>query len=1571
MPAGPSQWNNNNHNINEQRERAQLQLQQQQKMEECVDYSPMDNYDNQDLYQGQSRSKPTLSSNNSNASIRNNGKAPSQGPAKTGGLSSFSLLKRKSNTLPRRRQETEASEYSNKPFDISSPIAESKITIGTGNYSRDPSFGSLSTEQLAPPRRNDPVLPRQSLEANRLQQQTNAYVEPPKSNAGAYKAPVPSIPTSAAQVPMSSPMPPSLPPMNMDSSPSLPSFDSAAYPPPPGSTTLTSLTVSSYYQQQDPNYSLWRESMRKAAATAADGRKNTEPMPLSRSESQRSQNSQASSTFTSSGVAHKNKPVSGSTFATKLSPSPSNASSQSSGFKQRHNRNSTGNSKTNSALPEGSATMAESSRLNANQARLYLQSQQQQENNAASENASTLSLPGSRYIGDNHSFRTDDESGNHNNPSLHTDRNASEISLLGSPVSRVNTPSLAGGVHTPKRDSQFSSPRHSTASSSHHQKRISTPLSSPVALDGGVGPSTAIVDTPASPIKTLAHNSSARESMSSVGTANYRWIEDRNVDSGLHDAINRDPVLMQFPSPTTVSDAGGSQGKGTPAVSPTTAPTTATGSSPTAPGRPPAASGGEQPVLNMEQMAQQSLEQQTQQHALLKYFFKGNYHAPLNKDELGSVLDVGCGAGLWMRDMAIEFPLTEIHGVDAVVPTRKRRPRAPPSTTNSALGSPNLTPFTSKHSSVQSTTQGQGPATMTPAQTTSFGSLTEVPPAMMDSMPSNCFFHKADTTKGLPFPDNTFDFCRIRLVLWGYNLNSFPDLLSELVRVTKKGGWIEFVDMDPCIKKANETGTRINEWVKTGLIHGNLDPDLVRSLPQFLREYCDATTDAAIAKTLPKDQRRNSKYRSGSLILPKEPYGLDRLTVSKISLPFGPWGGKVGELWQQYFTTFLQELEPLIMDATLSGLVMDQYHRQFQQEMQRRFAEAAAASEAPEGATDPSSTKPKERVTSFDQRLCTHLAWSNLIDQLIKDATTSPDSLTNAANKTTPYSHANFVKEVRSYSNFYIAYAQKVDVVELKQHYVLSQLEQDILSPNLGMPSASLATFPTLGAAAAYNRAVNNLQKLEQDAAASAAMKDQNNVGDEDGYAEPADQQSDTSHMGHTSIQKVSSPNLRQHYLATMPDPEPAFSSPSSRSMPSGVLEDFPPAEKEEVKDGYDEIAAPTARNTNRYGLVSSLSHDALESFYRTTTTPTTAATANNHSNQNQAAIATLASTAGPPTSTSVAALSIRSNSRNSHRNNNVSTASSVSATGGGGPGPSSGSPRIGYGGLRHQESIKSNNGLYIPQAQSATVVVVADEDERQGQSSDQQQQDYFSHQPIKPQQYHHHYQQQQQVQQMQQTQQTQEQAVKHKNSLLSKVLTPSASGSVSSSPSVSTVSVAAATVGDDSSGAASSPTSVSKMSVHGEEDEGDQPTEEEEESEILIALHDDASDQEGIGEDTIEILNQVSHHNHDQDSHYNYDPGPAEPVIHPVKDDEVDSIDGPLEMLTPVDGDGGGDDGSEGGDDDDVVFVTMAPPSGQSPAKPPVPVEDPGPVRDASVSVAEAARVPLPLPDSGPPPAL
>jgi SAM-dependent methyltransferase len=154
--------------------------------------------------------------------------------------------------------------------------------------------------------------------------------------------------------------------------------------------------------------------------------------------------------------------------------------------------------------------------------------------------------------------------------------------------------------------------------------------------------------------------------------------------------------------------------------------------------------------------------------------------------------------------MAHEFPLTEIHGIDKVIPTRRRRTK----TGDSMPGSPTSPLFSATrkvdHPSSMPSSPSLGPETTF--------DYTGQP---MDSpVPSNCFFHKADISMGLPFPDNTFDYCHVRLVLWGYPLNSFPDLLNELIRVTKTGGWIEFVDMDPCILKATETGACINEWVR-------------------------------------------------------------------------------------------------------------------------------------------------------------------------------------------------------------------------------------------------------------------------------------------------------------------------------------------------------------------------------------------------------------------------------------------------------------------------------------------------------------------------------------------------------------------------------------------------------------------------------------------------------------------------------------------------------------------------------------------------------------------------------------
>lgn len=57
--------------------------------------------------------------------------------------------------------------------------------------------------------------------------------------------------------------------------------------------------------------------------------------------------------------------------------------------------------------------------------------------------------------------------------------------------------------------------------------------------------------------------------------------------------------------------------------------------------------------------------------------------------------------------------------------------------------------------------------------------------------PSNVQFKVNDTRKGLPFEDGEFDFVYERFQSACYKVGEWPEIIKELVRVTKPGGWIE------------------------------------------------------------------------------------------------------------------------------------------------------------------------------------------------------------------------------------------------------------------------------------------------------------------------------------------------------------------------------------------------------------------------------------------------------------------------------------------------------------------------------------------------------------------------------------------------------------------------------------------------------------------------------------------------------------------------------------------------------------------------------------------------------------
>jgi len=241
--------------------------------------------------------------------------------------------------------------------------------------------------------------------------------------------------------------------------------------------------------------------------------------------------------------------------------------------------------------------------------------------------------------------------------------------------------------------------------------------------------------------------------------------------------------------------------------------------------------------------------------------------------------------------------------------------------------------------------------------------------------------------------------------------------------------------------------------------------------------------------------------------------------------------------------------------------------------------------------------------------------------------------------------------------------------------------------------------------------------------------------------------------------------------------------------------------------------------------------------------------------------------------------------------------------------------------------------------------------------------------------------------------------SVTHKNSLLSTVITPTFGGeegggegggesgpsapnalaaittiaAATAAPVIATVAVAT----DPFVGVGSS--SATKIPIRTEEEEDDaqqkepdtedgDDAEEDGGSEILIALQDDdiqdpgdpesEIDVEPGAENTIEVTNQVSHHDRDQ--------CPAEPVIKPVHDGDGDAdveslVETPLRYLTPVEGDFEEDEGG-GLHESEVVFAKMAPPGPPMPDPGPVHATLPNPGPEATLSsLSEAARVPLP----------
>jgi ubiquinone/menaquinone biosynthesis C-methylase UbiE len=240
------------------------------------------------------------------------------------------------------------------------------------------------------------------------------------------------------------------------------------------------------------------------------------------------------------------------------------------------------------------------------------------------------------------------------------------------------------------------------------------------------------------------------------------------------------------------------------------------------------------------------------QHYLLRATFQGNYAAPL--DRPSSILDVGCGTGLWAREMAQRFPQAQVVGLDVTAPRVDE---------------------------------------LASTQTQQVG---------LDLRPANYQFVAGNVLEGLPFPDASFDFVHMRLLVLALPHDRWPFVISELARVTRPGGWVESVEA-------------------TTLERGGPAMDLLMSW-----------IVAMLA-------RRGIHFPDGAVVGERlRAAGLANVAERHVQLPFGAYGGRVGRLLSSDF----------FGGAKAFGAALEAQGIASQPQFEQVFAQARADTESPE-----------------------------------------------------------------------------------------------------------------------------------------------------------------------------------------------------------------------------------------------------------------------------------------------------------------------------------------------------------------------------------------------------------------------------------------------------------------------------------------------------------------------------------------------------------------------------------------------------------------------------------------------
>lgn len=75
--------------------------------------------------------------------------------------------------------------------------------------------------------------------------------------------------------------------------------------------------------------------------------------------------------------------------------------------------------------------------------------------------------------------------------------------------------------------------------------------------------------------------------------------------------------------------------------------------------------------------------------------------------------------------------------------------------------------------------------------------------------PGNSHFKLHNVNQGLPFPDNEFDYVYMRSMIYYFSPEELSQILSEISRVMKPGGYFEIVDTNYTIRHAGPLSNKL------------------------------------------------------------------------------------------------------------------------------------------------------------------------------------------------------------------------------------------------------------------------------------------------------------------------------------------------------------------------------------------------------------------------------------------------------------------------------------------------------------------------------------------------------------------------------------------------------------------------------------------------------------------------------------------------------------------------------------------------------------------------------------------